>query len=238
MRRLPIFALVLFTSLAAAAQDAAPCTSRPLVPVLLTPISAPMPRDGGGLVAGVRLGDAGTTSTAIAFEGVSFTRRRTSQILQVVRLAPGLVRLVPTGTLASGPWVGHGIGTDSEITVGRTALPGAPVRPSVHGMRRVAATSMSASATPRVEIRAILEFPVPTGIVAMLVYWNGETTPSTWTRAVLATTEMVVYTEPDACETVPEGTRPPPADGAFTASIAFVDQFGQVSPISTAVPVE
>lgn len=237
MRRLFSLLLVLSSTLVASAQDGAPCTSRPLVATLLTPVTAPMPRDGGGLVAGLRLGDAGAASV-LSFDGVSITRRRTSQVLQVVTLAPGLVRLVPSGTLATGPWVVHGIGPDAEMTVGRTSLPGAPVRPSVRGMRRVAATSMSASATPRVEIRAILEFPVATGIVAMLVYWNGETTPSTWTRAVLSTTEMVIYTEPDACDTVASGTRPPPSSGSFTASLAFVDQFGQVSPISAAVPVE
>jgi len=199
-----------------------------------------MPREGGALVAGTRLGDAGASAGAVSFEGVSFTHRRTSQILTAVPLAPGLVRLVPSGRLGTGAWTVHGVGPDTEVTVGRSTLPGAPVRPAVRGMRRVAATSTASSSTPRVEVRAILDFPVPTGIVAMLVYWNGETTPSTWARAVLAQTEVVVYTEPDACDAVAAGTRAPPAadTGPLTASVAFVDQFGQVSPVSAAVPVE
>lgn len=196
-----------------------------------------MPREGGALVAALRLGEPGTAAPAASFEGAAMSRRRTSLPLGVVALAPGLVRLVPSGPLSTGPWTVHGVGPDTEITVGRAALPGAPVRPAVHAMRRVAATG-GAGSTPRTEIRAILDFPVPPGIVAMLVHWNGETSPSTWTRAVLARTEVVVYAEPDPCDDIPDGTRPPPETGPLTVSLAFVDELGQVSPISAPVAVD
>lgn len=138
---------------------------------------------------------------------------------------------------ALGVWTLHGLGPDASVTIGRAPMPGVPVRPSVRVMRRVAATGLSASQTPRVEVHADLAFPVPVGVVAAIVTWNTDAQPSGWARAIVGQNEMVVFAEAAHCAQVPAGWQSPPS-GTLIARIAWVDRLGQVSPPSDAITVE
>jgi hypothetical protein len=123
------------------------------------------------------------------------------------------------------------------VTIGRAVMPGVPVRPSVRVMRRVAATGLSASRAPRVEVHADLAVPVPQGVVASIITWNTDGQPSGWARAIVGQTEMIVFAEAAHCDQVPPGWQSPPP-GTLVARIAWVDRLGQVSPQSDAIPVE
>jgi hypothetical protein len=218
-------ALALFAVLAISPPLSATCPSGGLVPALLTPITAAMPRDRGALVAGYRVEPSATT--ALSFEGVRLVRgRRISIPMQAVTIAPGLVRLTPTTTVRPGAYALEGLGAASDLTVSRSPMPGAPVRPVLSAVRRVASTG----ATAGVELRATLGFAVPTGIVAILSAWGEATTASVWSRAVVGQSEVVLHTTSDAC--TPDGAEAPPAEGPVAVRIAYVDQFGQVSPWS------
>jgi hypothetical protein len=212
---------------------AADCAATHAVPALLTPITAAMPQSSGALVAGFR-SERGTG--ALSFDGVRMTRRRTSVSMQPIEIAPGLVRLVPSTVVRPGAYSLEGLGAPTELTVGRSPMPGAPVRPAVSGVRRVASATSGRGLS--VELRATLGFAVPTGIVAILGYWGDASTPSVWSRAVVGQTEVVLFASPDHCATLPPGFTPPPAEGPLSVRIAYVDQFGQVSPISDPTPVE
>lgn len=213
---------------------AADCASTHPVPALLTPITAAMPTSSGALVAGFR--SEGGTGT-LSFDGVRISRRRTTVSMQAIEIAPGLVRLVPVTTVRPGTYSLEGLGAPTDLTVGRGPMPGAPVRPALSGVRRVASASVSSRGIS-VELRATLGFAVPTGIVAILAYWGEATTPSAWARGVIGQTEVVLFSNPDRCAALPPGFTPPPAEGPLSVRIAYVDQFGQISPISDPAPVE
>jgi hypothetical protein len=226
--------LALFAALVVLALGAplrATCPSGGLVPALLTPITAAMPRERGALVAGYRAEPSATT--ALSFEGVRMVRgRRISIAMQAVEIAPGLVRLVPSATVRPGTYGLEGLGPTTDLVVGRTPMPGAPVRPVLSAVRRVAV----AGASGGVELRATLGFPVPTGIVAILSAWGEASTPSVWSRAVIGQSEVVLHTTAELC--TPDGASPPPEEGSFSVRIAYVDQFGQLSPWSDPVSAE
>ena len=96
----------------------------------------------------------------------------------------------------------------------------------------------SAGSAPRMEVRASLEFPVPDGTVAATVTWNADAAPSAWGRVVVGQSEIVVFAEATGpCATAAPGWMSPPS-GTVTARIAWVDRFGQVSPLSSAIPVQ
>ncbi len=163
-------ALFFVAALLAVTPARATCPHGGLVPSLLTPITSALPRDHGALVAGYRFEPA--ASTALSFEGVRLVRgRRVTIGLQSVPIAPGLSRLVPT----------------TDLLVGRTPMPGAPVRPTMSAVRRVAV----AGAATGVELRATLGFAVPTGIVAILSAWGDSDHPSVWSRAVVGQSDRI-----------------------------------------------
>ena len=224
----------LFALILSGEPAAADCASTHAVPALLTPITAAMPQSSGALVAGFR-SEAGVGT--LSFDGVRITRRRTSVAMQAIAIAPGLVRLVPSTSVRPGTYSLEGLGAPTDLTVSRSPMPGAPVRPALSGVRRVAAASVSSRGIS-VELRAALGFPVPTGIVAILAYWGAATTPSAWARAVIGQSEVLIFASPDRCATLPEGFTPPPSEGPLSVRIAYVDQFGQISPISDAATVE
>jgi hypothetical protein len=202
------------------------------VPMLLTPVTAAMPHSSGALVAGFR---ADASERALSFEGVRITRRRTSVAFQAIPIAPGLARLVPVSPVRPGTYTLEGLGAPTELVVNRNPMPGAPVRPTMSAVRRVASVEGRES---RVELRSTLGFAVPTGIVAVLSYWNDATTPSVWSPAVIGQTELVLYATPGRCSSLPPGFTAPPDAGPLTVRIAYVDQYGQVSPVSDPIPVE
>ena len=76
------------------------CQVAQLGPRMLTPITAALPRDGGGVVVGLVNGSTGGAMPA----GVQLTRGRRSQELVAQELAPGLVRFAPTARLLPGAW--------------------------------------------------------------------------------------------------------------------------------------
>jgi hypothetical protein len=92
------------------------------------------------------------------------------------------------------------------------------------------------SSTPRAEVRAQLEFPVPAGIVAIVTYWGESSAPAGWAPAIQGQTEIAVHREPDGCEPQIEGFVAPPE--GTVGRIAYVDLHGQLSPISESVPVQ
>ncbi len=205
-------------------------------PVLLTPVTASVPRSSGALVAGVRADGLASSPAPVTFEGVHVTRgRRIDVALQPIPIGPSLVRLVPASALRPGSYTLAGLGDPVSITVGRGPMPGVPTRPAVAEIRRVAAVH---DGTTAVELRARLGFAVPTGIVAVLSYWGDATEPSVWSPAVLGQTEVVLYTAPTArTGSLPPGFVTLP-DGPLAVRIAYVDQFGQRSPISEPSNVE
>lgn len=205
-------------------------------PVLLTPVTSSIPRSSGALVAGVRADGHASSPAPVTFEGVHVTRgRRIDVPLQAIPIGPSLVRLVPASALRPGTYTLAGLGDPVSISVGRGPMPGVPTRPAVAEVRRVASVSDGATA---IELRARLGFAVPTGIVAVLSYWGDASEPSVWAPAVLGQTEVLLYTAP----TARSGGSPPgfvaPPEGALTVRIAYVDQFGQRSPLSEPSQVE
>ncbi len=200
-------------------------------------MSTPIPRDGGAFVVAVEA-DSSASSGTMAAPDVSVVRRRTTLSLVAGSIAPGLFRLSMPSRPALGAWTLHGLGPDRSVTVGRGAMPGVPVRPSVRVMRRVAATGLSSSHARRVEVHADLAFPVPQGVVAAIISWNTDAAPSGWARAIVGQTEMIVFAEAANCAQVPRGWQSPPRSGTLTARIAWVDGLGQISPTSDAIPVE
>jgi hypothetical protein len=221
---------------ASAERAVAPCTPSGTVTRSLSAVSAPLPRDGGAFVVAIEP-DRAAPSGTMDPPTVSLVRRRTTLALVATPIAPGLFRLTMPSRPALGVWTLHGLGPDASVTVGRSVMPGIPVRPSVRVMRRVAATGLSASRAPRVEVHADLEFPVPQGVVAAVVTWNTDAQPSGWARAIVGQNEMIVFAEAASCDPVPPGWQSPPS-GTLTARIAWVDRLGQVSPPSDAIAVE
>jgi hypothetical protein len=205
----------------------------------LTTLGQTFPRAGAGFVVAMDVDMSGSLATADP-PPVTVTRgRRTSWPLAGVAIAPGLFRYPFDTHVTRGAWVLHGLGPDTNMTIGFSGvLPGVPVRPAVREIRRVAATGMGASAgVQRVEVRANLEFPVPEGVIASIVTWNTDGTPAAWGRAAVGQREIVVYAEPGRCQSVAPGWTPPP-EGTLVARIAWVDQFGQISPASEAITVQ
>lgn len=211
----------------------ADCALQALVPRMLTPTTASLPRDGGAIVVGLR--SSPEAAGAPMPQSIALVRGRRTQSLVSTQIAPGLVRFAATSRLLPGPFTTSQLGAPITLTVGRSPMPGVPTRPVLREMRRVSSTGMSASRTPRAEVRATLEFPVPAGIVAIVTYWGESGGPAWWAPAIQGQTEIVAWTEPGRCEQPIEGTSGP-GEGAV-GRIAYVDQFGQLSPISASVPV-
>lgn len=206
-----------------------------LVPQRLTPTTVSIPRDGGGIVVALRSASRATQEMPA---GVQLTRGRRTQDLVGRALAPGLVRFASVTRLTTGTWTAAALGPDASVIVGRRdPMPGVPTRPVVTELRRLAATSSGRSA-PRTEIRATLEFPVPAGIVAILTYWGDEgAAPAAWEPVIQGQRDVVIWQQTPACESDPAGRTGPPEGPTTTARIAYVDQFGQVSPPSAPVAV-
>ncbi len=209
------------------------CAVQGLVPRVLTPMSARIPRDGGALVAGLVLGQESREMPA----SLELLRGRRSQPLVGRILAPGLVRFESASRLLPGSWTIPTLGRDVAWTVGREPMPGVPTRPGVVELRRLEATGMSARRMPRTEVRATLEFPVPEGIVAIVTYWGEGSAPAAWVPAIVGQREIVIWQETARCEAEVPGTLPPPEGESVVGRIAYVNQFGQISPPSTSVPL-
>ncbi len=204
----------------------------------LTAVGTTFPRTGAGIVVAMDVDATSGALTAPALPAISVTRgRRTAWPLTPVALAPGLFRVPFDAHVTRGIWTLHGLGADAPLTIGFSVLPGVPVRPAVREIRRVAATGIGAAGGQRIEVRANLDFPVPEGVLASVVTWNTDASPAAWARAAVGQREIVLYAEPARCAGVPTGWTAPP-DGTLVARVAWVDQFGQVSPASDAITVQ
>jgi hypothetical protein len=212
----------------------AECAVQALVAEMLTPSSATLPRDGGAVVVGLRSRPAPAPRPLPS--SIPMTRGRRAQELVGTEIAPGLVRYAAQTRLTTGSFTTAVLAAPATLTIGaRTPLPGQPTRPALRDLRRVAVTSARGQ---HAEIRGGLEFPVPEGIVALLIYW-GETgtAPASWVPATQGQTEVLIWAERSGCDAgPPPGSTPPPASGGV-GRIAYVDAFGQISPPSNAVPV-
>lgn len=236
LRRLSILVLACWCMGAIGApRVGADCAVSGLVPRMLTPTTTSLPRDGGGIVVGMR-NAAGEGQGMPA--GVQLSRGRRSQDLMAQALAPGLVRFAAVSRLRPGTWSAPALGPTVALTVGRTPMPGVPTRPVVIELRRLASTGMSARRTPRSEVRATLEFPVPVGIVAIVTSWGEAGAPATWEPAIQGQREVVVWQEAARCQSEPAGTLAPPEGAGVVGRIAYVDAFGQISPPSAPVPLQ
>src|SRR5262245_22487012 len=224
MRSRLAFALLpcVFVFAAAVIPRAGAQCAEALAPLMLTPATASIPRDGGGIVIGMRRRPGAARPMP---PGINLARgRRTQSLMPQRTIAPGLVRFAAATRLTTGPFTTTDLGLgESTLTIGRGPMPGMPTRPSVREMRRVAAAGMSATSTPRMEVRALLEFPVPAGIVAILSYWGESETPGWWRPAIQGQTEIPVWTEADVCDPMPEGSSGPPSE-APTGLLAYVDE--------------
>lgn len=203
----------------------------------LTGLSTTFPRTGGAIVIAMELEAAGSAPTAEPPPLTLVRGRRTAWPLTATSIAPGLFRVPFDAHVTRGIWTLQGLGAETRITVGSGALPGAPVRPAIREIRRVAAAGLGSAGTQRIEVRANLEFPVPEGVIASIVTWNTDASPAAWARASVGQREVVLFAEPGRCGATPEGWTPPP-EGTLLARVAWVDTLGQVSPASDAIPVQ
>lgn len=233
------FLSVLVVSVAVAQDPSAECAAPRWSAHALTAVGTTFPRTGAGLVVAMELDRSSSTGLpAATVPAITVTRgRRTSWPLTPVAVAPGLYRVPFDAHVTRGIWTLHGLGADATLTIGASVLPGVPVRPAVREVRRVAATGIGAGGGQRIEVRATLDFPVPEGVLASVVTWNTDATAASWGRAAAGQREIVLYEEPARCGALPDGTIAPP-EGTLVARIAWVDQFGQVSPASDAITVQ
>lgn len=236
-RSLASIVLVLALSAGLGSHASALCAAPRWAAHSLGTLSSPLPRLGAALVVAMEPDASGSATTA-DMPALNVTRgRRTSWPLTPVAIAPGLYRVPFDAHVTRGIWTLHGLGPDATLTLGLTTLPGVPVRPAVHEIRRVAATGIGAAGTQRIEVRATLDFPVPDGVIASIVTWNTDATPAAWAHVAVGQREIPLYTEPGRCGAVPPGWTAPP-EGTLIARVAWVDRFGQVSPPSDAITVQ
>ncbi|MDQ3031167.1 MAG: hypothetical protein M3Y87_02025, partial [Myxococcota bacterium] len=134
LRRLSILVVACLCMWAGSAPRAnARCAVQGLVPRMLTPSTSSLPRDGGGIVVGLRSASGATQEMPA---GVQLSRGRRSQDLIAQTLAPGLVRFSAVSRLRPGRWNATALGPTTTMTVSRQPLPGVPTRPVVTEMRR------------------------------------------------------------------------------------------------------
>jgi hypothetical protein len=236
---LSVLCLLAFGSLPATAPHArAECAAPRWAAHALTGLSTTFPRTGGAIVIAMDVDMASGTLPVAEPPALNVTRgRRITWPLAAVAVAPGLYRVPFDAHVTRGIWTLHGLGPDARLTIGAAALPGVPVRPAVHDVRRVAAAGMGSAGTQRIEVRANLDFPVPEGVIASIVTWNTDATPAAWARASVGQREIVLYTEPGRCGTAAPGWTSPP-DGTLVARVAWLDTLGQLSPPSDAITVQ
>ncbi|MFK7987335.1 MAG: hypothetical protein AB8I08_15025 [Sandaracinaceae bacterium] len=204
----------------AEAREPAPCVAPTFRAQLMTSTAGRIPRDMGvvvGLVPG------GTVS---AVPPLSLTRRRRSIATRTEPLAPGLVRVIPDARRVAGRYTLSGVAGEPELLFARAAVPPPPTRPSLERLERYVVSNVNGSHT---ELKAHFGFPIPQGVVAVLVYLGDATAPSFFAPAVPTRTEAVLHASA-LCPNLPEGSTPPPSSGSLR--VAFVDLYGHVSQIS------
>jgi hypothetical protein len=229
-----VFAIAVWIS---SPHASAECASSRWAAHALTTLGASFPRTGGAILVAMDPDLTAGTLTSPEPPALNVTRgRRTSWPLTPVSIAPGLFRVPFDTHVTRGIWTLHGLGADTQLTIGVAATPGVPVRPAIREVRRVAATGIGVSGD-RLEVRANLEFPVPDGVVASIVTWNTDASPGAWGRAAVGQREIVLYSERSACAALAPGWTPPPG-GTLVVRVSWVDQYGQVSPPSDAITVQ
>jgi hypothetical protein len=195
------------------------------MPRLLTPTGSPLPRTGFGLV----VADA-RPDPQIAI-GLLRLRRRTP--LVSAPIGPGLFR-VSEAVIRPGIYTLDGVTAPSELTISlRAPRPAPATAPAVRAARRVASTQMGSGQTQS-EILVDLSFPVPPGSIVARAQWNGSADISAWTAVAAGQNNFAIPYTP-RCP--PPGWVSPP-DGPLTMVLTFVDQLGQLSPVSASINVE
>lgn len=203
------------------AREAPPCPAPTFRAQLMTSTAGRIPRDMGVVVGLV----PGGSITAVP--SLSLTRRRRSIATRTEPLAPGLVRVIPDARRVAGRYTLSGVAGEPELLFARAQVPPPPARPSLERLERYVVASMSGS---RTELKAHFAFPIPEGVVAVLIYVGDAMTPSFFAPAVPTRTEAVLHTLARGCGSLPDGSVAPPASGALR--VAFVDLYGHVSQIS------
>lgn len=221
-------ALLCLMASAASAQRTE-CPPARLAPQLMTPAAGTVPREAAILVGMFASGtSAGAPVAAL---------RRGNRLVIPLRnetIAPGLFRLIPNGTQRlAGSYAIDGIAGAPALVFSRSSRP-AP--PSVPALERVERYSVASGGDPRIEVRAHIGFPMPDSVAAVVSYWDGDDEPDLFVRAIPQQSSVVLYSSSSDCA-LPDGASPPPADGG-QVRIAFVDLYGQISPLSAARPIE
>ncbi len=199
------------------------CPPPQFSPQLLTPLTGVHPRD-AALVVGLAPGGSVTRVPPIE---LTRGRRRVSTVAETI--APGLVRVRPDTRRVYGRYTLAGVAGDPEVRLGRGTPSAAPTAPRLERVERYLVASPDGE---RTEVRAHFGFPVPQGVVAILVYWGADEEPDLFARATPTRDEAILFTQHGACPSLPPGASPPPAQG--DVRVAFVDALGQVSAPSEA----
>ena len=197
-------------------------------PRLLTPTGSPLPRTGFGLV----VSDPRTATDQPSPLAIGLLRGRRRTPLVATSIGPGLFRV--TEAVRPGIYRLDGVTAPSELTISlRGARPAPATAPAVRAARRVASTEMGSGQT-RQEILVDLTFPVPPGVIVARAQWNGSADVGVWTSVVAGQNSFAIPYQPTC---VPPGWQPPP-DGPLSMVLTFVDQLGQISPVSATIQVE
>ncbi|HJL14909.1 MAG TPA: hypothetical protein RMH99_04595 [Sandaracinaceae bacterium LLY-WYZ-13_1] len=226
--------LVATGSLALAQEDGAGADGEASCPAptfsarLLTPVAGRVPRDASLLLALVPGG-----SLSGLPDGLQLRRgRRRTIALQREEIAPGLYRLTPDTRRIWGRWNVEGVQGEPRIRFSRPGLPATPTTPRVSRVERYRVVSSEGS---RVELKAHFEFPIPEGVVAVISHWGTDDEPDLWSQAVATQNAAVLWSSSGECDPLPPGASAPPREGSVR--VAFVDRYGQVSPISEPVSI-
>ncbi len=247
VRRSSLALALVALALGTAAPAHSKCARVLLAPQIITHPADAIPPGGGVLVGFTET----TDDAAEAFSGhdpamnadwtLTVGKRKTRPRLE--QLAPGLAVYRPGALRGARPTQlalrdgkGGKLGVFSATTRPDGASLAAPI------VKRVTSTSAAQSKgrwrgvtnTATAEVDRI-----PDGAAALIVYrQDGATTTAlTWARvAAGASSAIEVYASPGKCGTEPDGlSAPAPGD---TVVLAWVDQFGRRSPLSTALVVK
>lgn len=202
------------------------CPDPAFTPQMLTPLAGRHPRDAAivvGLVPGGSMRE---------LPPIMLTRRRREIRMVPEAIAPGLYRLTPDTRRIWGRYHVSGVAGEPQMLFSRRSHSATPTAPRLQRVERYIVASADGS---RTEVKAHFGFPVPQGVVAILAYWGEDESPDLFARAVPTSSEAVLFSQTGGCAVLPEGATPPPEEGQVR--VAFVDQLGQVSQRSEAVPL-
>lgn len=247
VRRSSLAAVIVALALGYASPAYPKCARVLLAPQLITHTADPIPAGGGVLIGFTET----TDGSAEAFAGhdpamnadwtLVVGKRKTRP--RVEQLAPGLAVYRPgtlRGTRPTQLVLRDGKGAKVGAFSASARADAASLPPPT--VKRITATSVAQNkgrwrGTVTTAIAEVDQ--IPDRAAALIVYRQdaGNTTALTWARVAVGSTPTIeVYASPGKCGSEPDGlTAPAPGE---TVVLAWVDQFGRRSPLSTATIVK